>query len=487
MAILGQLISRNRAVITCAVVAYLAASAAPAAALSLYQVGNSFTADSMPEGTAAMLETLLEENIEYGYHIRGNQGLDSLWNDPTAPDTEITNFGDHTVALPSHSWDFLTLQTFQTLDSDNTLGQEVARIQDFAAAADQGGGGETEIVIYGPWRGNLERNWNGWHNELPADPDPRVAYTAAYHDALYDEVAELYPDRVRLASAGKVIREVRDRILADDFPINYVYDLYRDPIHLDYGIGRFIASTTMATVISRMNPIGLPVPREVSAWSESEISDEQALAIQQVVWEVLTEDKRSGLSPIGDLNTDTFVDEVDRSIWGDSHGAQTAISADANRDGVVDQTDANLWLDAYAPGSEDIDNNGVVQPADYDLWHADYGGGSGPTDINDDGIVDAADYTLWRDALVLAERVDFDQDGQVTTADLDLWQSQNGWATELQGDANSDGVVNAADYTIWRDGLAAFQQGIILVEIPEPGAGVLLTIAAGSLLARRRV
>ena len=125
--------------------------------VSFYQVGNSFTADSMPEGTAAMLETLLGESVEFGYHIRGSQGLESLWNNPTAPGTLTTGFGDHTVALPNHSWDFLTLQTFQTLDPNNTLGQEVARIQDFAAAADQGGGGETEIVIYGPWRGSPER------------------------------------------------------------------------------------------------------------------------------------------------------------------------------------------------------------------------------------------------------------------------------------------------------------------------------------------
>ena len=155
-------------------------------------------------------------------------------------------------------------------------------------------------------------------------------------------MAALYPGRVRLASAGKVIREVRDRILADDFPIDSVNDLYRDAIHLDYGIGRFIASTTMATVISRMNPIGLPVPREVSSWSESELTDEQALAIQEVVWEVVTEDRRSGVSPVGDLNVDTFVDQSDWSLWAESYGAQTDHSTDANSDGLVDQADADL-------------------------------------------------------------------------------------------------------------------------------------------------
>ena len=129
-----------------------------------------------------------------------------------------------------------------------------------------------------------------------------------------------------------------------------------------------------------------------------------------------------------------------------------------------------------------------MQEADYSLWRSEYGGaGGGPADVNQDGVIDAADYTLWRDGLVTAQRVDFDQDGEVTIADLDLWRSQQGWATELPGDANNDGVVNAADYTIWRDGLAAVQDGVVLLGVPEPGAGALLAIAAGSLLGRRRV
>ena len=259
--------SRNRyarrgVTISCLAATILVAYASPVRALSFYQVGNSFTFDSQPEGTATMLEAILGESVEYGYHVRGNQNLQSLWNDPTHPDTLTTDFGDHTVALPNNSWDFLTLQTFQTVDPNHTLSQEVARIQDFVAAADQGGGGSTEIIVYGPWSGRPENYWNGWHSELAPDPDPQVVSTAAFHDALFDEVAALYPGRVRLASAGKVIREVRDRILADDFPIDSVSDLYRDLIHLDRGIGRFIASTTMLTTISRMNPVGLAVPRD---------------------------------------------------------------------------------------------------------------------------------------------------------------------------------------------------------------------------------
>ena len=54
----------------------------------------------------------------------------------------------------------------------------------------------------------------------------------------------------------------------------------------------------------------------------------------------------------------------------------------------------------------------------------------------------------------------------------------------MLADANDNGIVDAADYTVWRD---AFESASSLTGVPEPGAVVLLAIAAGSLLARRRV
>jgi hypothetical protein len=84
-----------------------------------------------------------------------------------------------------------------------------------------------------------------------------------------------------------------------------------------------------------------------------------------------------------------------------------------------------------------------------------------PTDFNHNGIVDAADYTVWRDqqgqnGWGLA--ADSNGDGSVNAADLTDWQTDfgrtNGVVTTMSmADYNANGVVDAADYTLWRDNL----------------------------------
>ncbi|MEM9914993.1 MAG: PEP-CTERM sorting domain-containing protein [Planctomycetota bacterium] len=80
-------------------------------------------------------------------------------------------------------------------------------------------------------------------------------------------------------------------------------------------------------------------------------------------------------------------------------------------------------------------------------------------DYNGNGVVDAADYTVWADNF--------------------------GSTSTLAADGNGNGVVDAADYTIWADNFgtsAAVSQG--LVNVPEPQA--MLLLGAGLLAAGRR-
>jgi T5SS/PEP-CTERM-associated repeat protein len=84
-------------------------------------------------------------------------------------------------------------------------------------------------------------------------------------------------------------------------------------------------------------------------------------------------------------------------------------------------------------------------------------------DYNHNGIVDAADYTVWRDSL-----------------------GQSG--TGLAADGNASGTIDAGDYNVWKSnfGNRAGSGSGATAAVPEPTSMVLLLAGAMTLLVRRR-
>jgi cytochrome c peroxidase len=93
---------------------------------------------------------------------------------------------------------------------------------------------------------------------------------------------------------------------------------------------------------------------------------------------------------------------------------------------------------------------------------------------------------------------DYTGDGVVNAADYDLWRASLGDATSLDADGNNDHVVDAGDYVIWRKNLGRTWQnlatgggGTISDAVPEPTAYTQAALAAAmvgvGLWTRRRV
>jgi hypothetical protein len=85
-----------------------------------------------------------------------------------------------------------------------------------------------------------------------------------------------------------------------------------------------------------------------------------------------------------------------------------------------------------------------------------------PGDYNQNGIVDAADYTVWHDSL-----------GDV--------------GQDLPADGDRNGVVDRADYNVWKGSLGATLTGTP-ARVPEP-MSILIAVAGivASLTARLRI
>jgi hypothetical protein len=84
--------------------------------------------------------------------------------------------------------------------------------------------------------------------------------------------------------------------------------------------------------------------------------------------------------------------------------------------------------------------------------------------------------------LSLAEPGDANCDGVVSDADYTIWADNYGatGATWFMGDFTGNGIVNDADYTIWAD-----NYGTGSAAVPEPGS--LLVVAVLGLMRWRRV
>jgi hypothetical protein len=100
-------------------------------------------------------------------------------------------------------------------------------------------------------------------------------------------------------------------------------------------------------------------------------------------------------------------------------------------------------------------------------------------------------YDKNQSLLAVAVPGDYDGSGSVGPDDYGLWKSTFGSTSgDMRADGNEDGIVDAADYTFWRNQLPTGDGGGSATgsPLPEPSAWLLLSAVAtmGHILYRRR-
>ncbi|QDU53972.1 dockerin type I domain-containing protein [Aeoliella mucimassa] len=108
---------------------------------------------------------------------------------------------------------------------------------------------------------------------------------------------------------------------------------------------------------------------------------------------------------------------------------------------------------------------------------------------------DTQDFTALRSWFTGSVDGDYNQDGVVDLADYTVWRDNLGSTTNLAADGNGDNVVDAADYMYWKErfgtgfttpaGLSSMTSAVGASQVPEPSS-LLLGLLATTVLWRAR-
>ncbi|MBA4107376.1 MAG: hypothetical protein C0485_16690 [Pirellula sp.] len=172
-----------------------------------------------------------------------------------------------------------------------------------------------------------------------------------------------------------------------------------------------------------------------------------------------------------DVNGDGRVTNVDLFGLGDeltSKGASVA-ALNAYDQLLVKRGDVNL--------------DGVTNGADVAALHASFGQTGWQADLSANGVVGLSDVATLITELVRTSFGDFNLDRRVDGADFLTWQRNVGLAGARfdQGDADLNGVIDAADLAIFRNGYGSvgpLNSAVATAAVPEPRSYLMALAAA---------
>lgn len=174
---------------------------------------------------------------------------------------------------------------------------------------------------------------------------------------------------------------------------------------------------------------------------------------------------------------------------GISEDGTTIIGNGLNPDGRYEAWRAVL---ARTTPLGDIDFDGDIDPQDYAQLTSNFGATSADRavyyadgDLNADGRVDQSDAATLLGLYQGRRQGDFNADGVVNLADYTVWRDNLGQYTGGLADSNGDGWVNGADLAAWRTHFGRALGSQFPFSIPEPTAATLFAAAFLGVSRRR--
>jgi hypothetical protein len=274
------------------------------ASFRAFTIGNSLTWDTQPQ-------TLDDSQ----WHVFCNRHLQYIYDTPTGHC--ITTSTMWTSALANNTYDYVSVQPFAgtTLEQDTTIISEWMQMQPDAV-----------FVLHTGWNG-----YGGYVQLYNSQNVTTANASDAYFTALEQNLRQLHPDReIRRSVAAAILYDIALDIQSGDAPLTSLSELYRDPIHMSYGDGRYLMHNVMRLALDQ----GLRLTSEDEATPQRSYLNAKLREFRDATGVVA-----------GDFNADGVVDAADYTVWRDAFGAETEVSLGNAGDGYagVDMGDYQLW------------------------------------------------------------------------------------------------------------------------------------------------
>lgn len=265
----------------------------PAGPQTVFHLGHSLVGVDMP----AMLKQLAGSKHDYRSQLGWGTPLRAHWE----PDVEINGFEaenahsqyqDAKTALESGNFSILVATEMVEIrdaikyhNSGHYLGQ-------WAALA---GRSNPDIRVY------LYETWpeiasiDAWLERVHSDQDRHWK-----HDILFPAINQT-EQPIYLIPAGEVFAQYANAVAKTGSDANAaIRALFSDDIHVN-DLGAYLIALTHFAVIYQQNPVGLPYQLRKADGSQAQSPDpETALLMQQVVWDVVSQNTFTGIAPKAD-------------------------------------------------------------------------------------------------------------------------------------------------------------------------------------------
>ncbi len=274
-------------------------------AKTVYMIGNSFTHNSEPYSLPA-LAAQKSDVLMVGAHINSGSPVHNIWGRPDDAREVSKEFGKYREALPNHKWDVVTLQPFYKKPFEglpqSTMQSDIDSILKFIALARENPANrKTKFYIYESWpflwTGKpIQQAWDGTTADELTAP---TMNTRDYYEHLLKRLKEKTDAEIFIIPVPEVLYELDKKMQAGGVPgINGIGELMGDKLHLDHGLGHYIASVTVYATLFGKNPQGLVKPdgHYDDGKNSALFTAQMCEIVNQTVWDVVSKHPATGVT-----------------------------------------------------------------------------------------------------------------------------------------------------------------------------------------------